>query len=234
MSVAINPLSRYILELRMGRINGIMDFLDKNPSLINQKIKSSPTAHESFLELATRFDQTNTVLLLHSRGAVETQETAPSLLARALLHSNDRLIALFTDWGWDPWKGSSADNLPAPIETAVNLGYMHALTLWDKKGIDFAQTNDKGNNLLHSLMTYFALQVFDDKRMDVARWLMKKGVAWDAPNSEGLTPGDLCVDPKWAAQLTDSWDEVCAIKTKKALKNALSAASSPAVKKRRM
>lgn len=73
MSVQMSMMSRYLIELRIGRVNGLMDLLDKNPHLVNTKIRSSLVTDESFLELAVRFDQYNAVLLLQNRGAVETQ-----------------------------------------------------------------------------------------------------------------------------------------------------------------
>lgn len=221
MSLTLSPFSRYILELRLGRVNGLMDFLDSNPKALNTKIKSSATAHESFLELATRFDQTNIVLLLKSRGAYETQQSAPSLLPRSVINQNNILVELFSQWGWDPWGGSASDDLAPSIYTAVNLGYTYALKLWEKQGVDFKRKNADGDNLLHIMMKHFAVLDVDEERQAIAVMLMKKGVSWEERNSEGVSPHDLCVHPKCQQKLSQEWEKISAQKTKKSILSSL-------------
>jgi len=218
MSLILSPFSRYIFELRLGRMNNVLDFLDKNPGALNSKMQTSPTAHESFLELATRFDQTNNVLLLKNRGAVETPTSAPGLLARAVTNQNDRLVELFTQWGWDPW-GACGD-LQAPMPTAVCLGYTFALNLWDKAGVPFTHLNDDGENLLHILMKQFAIWDASEQMRSTAVMLMKKGNAWDLKNAHGETPATLC-NPKEQAKLTQEWEKICAKRSKTAILNAI-------------
>ena len=155
MSMEMSPLSRYILEIRLGRINGVLEFLEKNPHALNTKIKSSATTQESFLELAARLDQTNIVLVLKNMGAQETPQSAPSLLARSTINFNDTLVELFTSWGWDPWVGSEVDRLEPPLYTAMNTNYKFALDLWEKRSVDFTRKSAEGDNLLHIMMRSF-------------------------------------------------------------------------------
>lgn len=223
MSLMLSPFSRYILELRLGRVNGLMEFLDNNPHALNKKIKSSATASESFLELATRFDKTNIVLLLKNRGAYETPQTAPSLLARSIINRNDTLVELFSSWGWNPWDGSVAEDLAPPIHTAVNTGYMFALKLWDKNGVDFTKKNSDGDNLLHIMMKNFAVLDLDEDYQNIAVMLMKKGVSWEESNKEGISPQELCVHVKCKEKLSEEWEKICARKSKKILLSSLHA-----------
>lgn len=233
MSLALSPFSRYILELRLGRMNGVMEFLDANPQALNKKIKSSATTNESFLELATRFDKTNIVLLLKNRGASETPQTAPSLLARSIINFNDTLVEIFTSWGWDPWDGSVVDDLAPPIYTAMNTGYMFALKLWEKNGVDFTKKNGDGDNLLHIMMKSFAVSDINENLQDIAIMLMKKGVSWDALNKEGVSPKQLCVNPKCQQKLSEEWERLCAKKSKKVLLNAINTNVEENVSKKR-
>jgi len=233
MSLMLSPFNRYVLELRLGRVNGLMEFLDNNPQALNQKIKSSATSHESFLELATRFDKTNIVLLLKNRGAYETPQTAPSLLARSTINLNDTLVELFSSWGWNPWDGSVVDDLVPPIHAAVNTGYMFALKFWEKNGIDFTKKNGSGDNLLHIMMRNFAVLDVDEDRQNIAVMLMKKGVSWEETNKEGVSPRELCVHLKCKEKLSEEWGAICARKSKKALLSSLNENLEDTTRKKR-
>lgn len=206
----------------MGRMNGVMEFLDNNPQALNKKIKSSATTNESFLELATRFDKTNIVLLLKNRGAYETPQSAPSLLARSIINFNDTLVEIFTSWGWDPWDGSVVDDLAPPIYTAMNTSYRFALKLWEKNGVDFTKKSAEGDNLLHIMMKSFAVSDINEDLQETAIMLMKKGVSWEDLNKEGVSPKQLCVNPKCQKKLSEEWEKICAKKSKKVLLNAIS------------
>lgn len=235
MSLILSPFSRYILELRLGRVNGLMEFLDAHPQALNKKIKSSATANESFIELATRFDKTNIVLLLKNRGAYETPQTAPSVLARSVINGNDTLVDLFTGWGWSPWDGDAQEDLAPPIYTAVNTAYLFALKLWEKNGVDFTRKSSDGDNLLHIMMKHFSILDIDEHRQDVAIMLMKNGVSWEERNGEGVSAQDLCVHQKCKQKLSQEWEKLCARKNKKNILSALNCdLESGASKKRRL
>lgn len=233
MSLTLSPFSRYILELRLGRMNGVMEFLDNNPQALNKKIKSSATANESFLELATRFDKTNIVILLKNMGAYETPQTAPALLAHSIINLNDTLVEIFTSWGWDPWAGSIVDDLAPPMYTAMNTGYMFALKLWEKNGVDFTKKSSDGDNLLHIMMKGFTVLDLNEDLQKIAVMLMKKGVSWEDPNNDGIAPKQLCAHSKCHNKLSEEWEKICAQKSKKILINSISGNFEESISKKR-
>lgn len=208
MSVQMSVMSRYLIELRIGRVNGLMDLLDKNPHLVNTKIRSSPLLEESFLELAVRFDQYNTVLLLQNRGAVETPQTAPNLLYYAVLNNREALIEKFSNSGWDPWSVSEQIGQSA-MGAAVNSSNLFAFNVWSKNKVDFTKLNEGNNNLLHNVVSHFN---FSSNLMaqKIASLLLQKGVSWEQTNATGCSPYDLCTSSKLQKKLTSEWQSLIA------------------------
>lgn len=208
MSVQMSMMSRYLIELRIGRVNGLMDLLDKNPHLVNTKIRSSLVTDESFLELAVRFDQYNAVLLLQNRGAVETPNTAPNLLYYAVLNNREKLIEQFSNGGWDPWFVSPQIGQSA-IGAAVNSSNLFAFNTWSKNKIDFKKLDECNNNLLHNVVGHFNF-ASSSAAQKIASLLIQKGVSWEQTNKSGCSPCDVCTSPKLQKKLTTEWQSLIA------------------------
>lgn len=208
MSVQMSVMSRYLIELRIGRVNGLMDLLDKNPHLVNTKIRSSPFSEESFLELAVRFDQYNTVLLLQNRGAVETPQTAPNLLYHAVLNNRKELIEQFSNSGWDPWFVSEQIGQSA-MGAAINSSNLFAFDVWSKNKVDFTRLDEGNNNLLHNVVSHFSFSS-NLVGQKIASLLLKKGVSWEQTNAAGCSPSDLCTSSKLQKKMTMEWQSIVA------------------------
>ena len=207
----------------MGRVNSLSEFIASNPASINQKFQTAPNRMESFLDVAVRSDQTNVVVWLMAKGAQETPLSSPQLLCQAAMNGNMTLCEMLTDKGWDPWMSSEDPfALQCPLYQCVSSGNLGLLEMWSTKKINFKQTDpDTGNNLLHVWMYAMSHQPSQAKSLDVAKWLMKKGVSAVAVNQAGQTPSDLCLYDTLRDRFNHVWQEWSSAKSKKSLAQSI-------------
>lgn len=224
-NLQISPFSRYILELRLGRVNSILSYLDKNPDKINQKIKTGVNLEESFFELAIRFNQNNAAQLFLKRGAIETPQTAPDLLFYSVLNKNLFFVNDLTKKGWDPWCVNSS--YITPMEYAIKYHQLDILTIWKKQKISFQKKID-GNNLLHLYVQHLNdCLSLDESHLKTCFWLIKEGkVKWNENNEQKLTPYQLFKETenkkKALEKITTYWDNYCALSSQKKITKKLS------------